>query len=185
MGRLRAVPGWVRPPLRAVARVEDFTLRLYDRTRSPEVLGSWTALTWLDATSADEPTPGPYGRGLPTHAAALQALRVADALAEGCRYPPETWWTARGFGPADRLAVELWDQQAHNLYDRAYAHGVRVALGWLLGELHLHEVGHMAPIHHEDGGRVDGDDRELYAQRLRDLVADVPTPAVRKPVTTG
>jgi hypothetical protein len=119
------VPGWVRPPLSAVARVEDFALRLYGRTRSPEVLGSWEALAWMGTTDpgVEGQMPGPYGRGLPTHVAAFQALRIADTIAEGYRWPPESWWAARGFEPADRMSVELWDQLVHNLYDRAHSTG--------------------------------------------------------------
>lgn len=184
MGRLRAVPEWVRPPLRAVARVEDFTLRLYDRTQSPEVLGAWTALSWLGGTESEQ-APGPFARGLPTHVAAFQALRIADTVAEGCRRPSESWWAARGFDPGDRLDEELWDQLVRSLYDRAYAHGVRVALGWVLGELPLDAAGAMAPIHHEDGQLVDAGDRELYAQRLRELAADGTAPAVRAPASAG
>ena len=182
------MPGWVVPPLRAVARVEDFTLRLYDRTRSPEVLGAWTSLAWLGTTdlAVGEQILGPYGRGLPTHVAAFQALRIADALAEGYRHPPESWWAARGFDPAARIGAQEWEQLVYDLHERAHAHGVRVALGWLLGELPYEAVGSMAPIHHQDGRRVDAHDRELYAQRLRELAdLDSAAPAVHTPDTAG
>ena len=47
MARLTSVPDWVRPPLRAVASVEDYLLRLFGRTRSSEALGGHAALAWL------------------------------------------------------------------------------------------------------------------------------------------
>lgn len=169
MAKLSTVPGWVRPPLRAVTRVEDFTLRLYGRTKSPEVLGSWICLSWLGADEGER-TNAPFGRCLPTEVAAFRKLRIADRIAEGFRYPAASWWASFGIEPVDRLSVEQWDEQVYNLHDRAHAHGVRVALGWLLGELDLDEVGHMAPIHFEDGLRVDPAERELYANRLRELV---------------
>ena len=47
MTTLSTVPEWVRPPSRAVMRMEDFLLRLYGRTKSPETLGAWACLDWL------------------------------------------------------------------------------------------------------------------------------------------
>lgn len=184
MARLRAVPRWVRPPLHAVARVEDFTLRLYGRTKSPEVLGAWISLSWLGAANGAQ-TSGPFGVGWPTEVAAFRKLRIADQLAEGCPYPSSAWWASRGVEPADRMSVERWNEQAAHPVDRAHAHGVRVALGWLLGELDLHEASLMAPIHFEDGRLIGQGDRELYANRLRELVMAAGTSAVTRPATTS
>lgn len=184
MAKLSTVPEWVRPPLRAVARVEDFMLRLYGRTKSPEVLGSWVCLSWLGAADGER-TNAPFARCLPTEVAAFRKLRIADRVAEGYRCPSPSWWAARGIEPGDRLTAAQWDEQIYNPHDRAHAHGVRVALGWLLGELDLHEVEHMAPIHFEDGRRIDPADRELYAERLRELVTPHAEPAVTRPARTG
>src|SRR4051794_35709839 len=102
MTRLRSVPEWVGPPLRAVADTELFLLTVFRRTRAPQALGSWASLSWMGAEDGER-TRGPLGEGLPSEMAAWSSMLVADAIAESAPYPPSGWWAARGIAPADRI----------------------------------------------------------------------------------
>ncbi|WP_222596412.1 hypothetical protein, partial [Pseudonocardia sulfidoxydans] len=105
MARLGSVPEWVGPPLRAVADIELFLLRVFERTRAPQALGSWVSLSWLGAEDGER-TPGPLGEGLPTETAAWAAMLTADAIAAGDPYPASSWWAARGMAPGDRITPQ-------------------------------------------------------------------------------
>ncbi len=164
---LSTVPDWVRPPPRAVARMEDFLLRLRGRTKSAETLGAWASLYWLGA-SEGELTQGPLTRrGLPTEDAARGEFRVADAIAEGEPYPGPAWWEQRGIAAADRMPVTEWDIRIGSPYERYYCHGVRVALGWVLGI--VDDPALLAPIRDGDGIHIPPADRDAYAAHLREI----------------
>jgi hypothetical protein len=166
--RLRSVPVWVRPPLEAVAAAEDYLLWLYDRTRSSEVLGSWTSLSWLGAFEGAR-TPGPLGRpGLPTELQAWQDATVASAIADGRRYPPSAWWAEQFIELDARMPPDQWALRIASPYERHYAHGVTVALCWLLGR--VDDPSLMAPIRFGDGRLVPEADRERYRTELRVLL---------------
>jgi hypothetical protein len=64
--RLSSVPGWVRPSPDAIVAIEDYLLRLFGRTRSPEVLRGHSALACLGGAEGEQ-TLGPLARraGLP------------------------------------------------------------------------------------------------------------------------
>jgi hypothetical protein len=175
MSTLRSVPEWVGPPLRAVADIEQFLLRVFGKTRSPQALGSWVCLSWLTADQGVS-TPGPLGNGLPTERAALASMYIADSIAEGEPYPPPAWWAARGIEPTEWISPQGWAERVGSGYTRFYAHGVTVALGWLVGEYPDPRL--MAPIFDGDGQRIPSMEREeyramlwAYAERARSTAA--------------
>jgi len=164
MSRVSSVPGWVRPPLRAVAGVEHFLLRLYGRTESPEALAGYSALTWLAGDDGDQ-TSGPLvWRAPPEKRFADAFLAVADELAEGAAYPPPEWWREQAgcLGPMD---AQRWRERAGSPLARFYAHGVVCALGWALGVFADPAI--MAPLHRWDGTTVEYGDRAEWRVRLR------------------
>jgi hypothetical protein len=164
MARLTSVPGWVRPPVRAVASVEDYLLRLYGRTRSAEALGGHAALAWLGGVDGGA-TVGPLvWRAAPDHVELVWSfLAVADVLAEGEPYPSASWWRERrGIGPMSPLQ---WAKRAESWVERQYAHGVTCALGWVLGE--IDDPALMAPLHDGAGAVIPFAEREEYRIRLR------------------
>lgn len=166
----------MRPPPYAVAGTEDFLLWLFGRTKAPQALGSWSSLSWL-AAAEGERTPGPLGRpGLPTEVAARADLAVADAIANAEPYPPSAWWADRGIGLGDRMAHEQWAARTGSLYERHFAHGVTVALGWLLGS--IDDPALMAPIRDGDGEFIPPATREEFGSVLRNLSAP---PAAQRP----
>lgn len=161
------VPEWVRPPPPAVVSTEAFLLRLYGRTKSPEVLGAWACLDWLGGW-LDAKTRGPLTRrGLPTEAAARGDMQVASAIAEGETYPGPAWWDGHGIAVGDRMPVEEWATRIASEYERHYCHGVRVAFGWLLGV--VDDAALMAPIRDGDGARIPTTDRDAYRRHLREI----------------
>lgn len=167
MSKLSGVPEWVCPRVRAVSGTESFLLWLFDRTRSPEVLGSWSSLSWL-AGAEGEQTVSPLGRrGPPTEVVAWAEMTVANAVADGGRYPSSSWWAARGIDTRDRMPPEQWAARVGSGYEREYAHGVAVALGWLVGEVDDPTL--MAPNRDGDGDLVVAADREEYRSVLREL----------------
>jgi len=168
MSELRTVPGWVRPPPRAVARMEDFLLRLRGRTQSAETLGAWAGLYWLVAPEGERDRGPLTRRALPTEGAVRGEFRVADAIAEGEPYPGPAWWVQRGIAAADRMPVSEWDVRIGSPYERFYCHGVRVALGWVLGI--IDDPGLLAPIRDGDGVHIPSSDRDAYARYLREIV---------------
>jgi hypothetical protein len=118
MARLRSVPAWVRLPLAAVVGTEEFLLWLFDRTRAPQALGSWSSLSWLRAADGEQ-TPGPLvRRGLPTEVAAWADVAVADAIANAETYPPSPWWAERAISLGDRMTREQWVERTGSLYER-------------------------------------------------------------------
>jgi len=171
MTTLSTVSGWVRQPPGAVMRVEDFLLRLYGRTKSPETLGSWACLDWLAARDGEQGRGPLTRRGLPVAAAARGDMQVADAIAEGEPYPGPRWWDARGIGIADRMSAAEWADRIVSRYERAYCHGVRVGFGWLLGV--IDDAGHLAPVLDGEGDPIPPADRDAYAGHLRELVKPV------------
>lgn len=176
MARLQSVSGWVRPSLFAVAATEEFLLWLFDRTRAPQALGSWSSLSWLRAAEGER-TPGPLVRhGLPTEVAAWADAAVADAIANGDPYPALSWWAVRGIDTEDRMTPEQWIPRTASLYERHYAHGVAVALGWLLGS--IDDPALMAPIRDGDGECISAATRDEYRSVLRKL-AEPPARARR------
>jgi len=177
------VPEWVRPPQRVVMRLEDFLLRLYGRTKSPETLGAWACLDWL-AGRDGEHNRGPLTRrGLPVKAAARGDMHVAAAIAEGEPYPGPRWWAARGIAAADQMSAAEWTDRIVSPYERAYCHGVRVAFGWLLGV--IDDAGHLAPVLDGKGTPIPLADRDAYARYLRELVLPPNgSPATNRPGRT-
>ncbi len=167
MGKLRSVPRWVCPSLRAVSGTESFVLWLYDRTCSPEALGVWSALFWLGGADGEQ-TPGPLVRaGMPSEVMAVAEMRVANAIADGGAYPAPSWWARNGIDASERMTPEQWAERVHSGYERHYAHGVTVALGWVLGE--VHDPALMAPIRNGDGELIPEADREEYRTVLQKL----------------
>lgn len=183
MTMLSTVPEWVRPPPQTVMRMEDFLLRLYGRTKSPETLGAWACLDWL-AGRGGEQSRGPLTRhGFPTAAAARGDMHVADAIAEGEPYPGPRWWAACGITSADQMSTAEWTDRIVSPYERAYCHGVRVAFGWLLGV--IHDAGHLAPVLDGKGAPIPPADRDAYARYLRELVLpSAGSPAASRPGRT-
>ncbi len=149
--------------------MEDFLLRLYGRTKSPETLGAWACLDWLAGRDSEQNRGPLTRRGQPVEAAARGDMHVADAIAEGEPYPGPRWWTAHGIADADRMSMTEWADRIVSPYERAYCHGVRVAFGWLLGV--VDDVGHLAPVLDSEGAPIPAADRGAYARFLRDLVA--------------
>jgi len=167
MSDLSTVPGWVRPPPRAVARMEDFLLRLRGRTKSAETLGAWASLYWIAAPEG-EGDQGPLTRrGRPTEDAARGEFRVADAITEGEPYPAAAWWAQRRIAATDRMPVAEWGIRVDSPYERYYCHGVRVALGWMLGI--IDDPALLAPIRDGDGVSIPPADRNAYAGHLREI----------------
>jgi hypothetical protein len=160
---LIGVPTWVRPSPNAVIHIEDYLLRLFGQTRSPEVLGSHSALAWLGGADGEQ-TIGPLAwRAAPDEELAWSFLAVADTLAEGEPYPPPAWWAQRrGIAP---MTAEHWVRLTGSWYERHYAHGVTCGLGWVLGEIDDPAI--MAPVRTGDGGAISFAEREEYRTRLR------------------
>jgi hypothetical protein len=183
MKRLSSVPEWVRPPLYAVAGTEEFLLWLFDRTRAPQALGSWSSLSWLVAAEGAQ-TPGPLvRRGLPTEVAAWGDMAVADLIANAEAYPPSSWWAEQGIALGDRMAREQWAERTGSLYERHYAHGVTVALAWLLGS--IDDPALMAPIRDGDGEFIPPATREEYRSVLRKLSEPPPADGSRGSAAAG
>lgn len=129
VAKLSTVPAWAHRPLPAVADVEDFLLRLFRRTESPEALAGFITLSWL---GGDE-TAGPLlWAAAPEERFASAFLAVADALAEGEPYPALEWWGAEA-GCLGPMTEAQWNERAGSWPERFYAHGVVCALGWVLG----------------------------------------------------
>lgn len=167
VARLSSVPGWVRPPLRAVADVEHYLLRLYGLLESPEALAGFSSLTWLGGDDGEQ-TRGPLvWRAAPTAAVADAFVRVANALADGEPYPSAGWW-AREAPCLSPMSLQQWDEHAGPLSQRCYAHGVVCALGWARGLFDDPAI--LAPIHRGDGSTVTYTEREEYRVRLRGFV---------------
>lgn len=171
MPKLSPVPDWVRPPPRAVARTEDFLLRLRGRTQSAETLGAWAGLYWLMAPDGEQDRGPLTRRVLPTEDAVRAEFRVADAIAEGETYPGPAWWVQRGIPAADRMPMIEWDVRIGSPYERYYCHGVRVALGWVLGI--IDDPGLLAPIRDGDGVHIPLADRDAYGGYLREIARSV------------
>ncbi len=187
MRMLSTVPEWVRPPRPAVVRMEGFLLRLYGRTKSPEVLGAWACLDWLGGWLGEK-TRGPLIlRGLPTEAAARGDMRVASAIAEGETYPGPAWWDGHAIAVGDRMPVEEWATRIASEYERHYCHGVRVAFGWLLGV--VDDPALLAPVRDGEGARISMVDREAYRCHLREIAQLAAGPEVpgdrRRAIPTG
>lgn len=161
VAKLSTVPAWVRRPLPAVAGVEDFLLRLYRSTESPEALAGFIALRWLGGNE----TAGPLLWAAPPEERFANAfLAVADALAEGEPYPAPEWWDAEA-GCLGPMTEAQWNERAGSLPERFYAHGVVCALGWVLGVFGDPAI--MAPLHCGDGSSVGYGRREEWRVRLR------------------
>lgn len=150
-------------------------LRIASDTRSPQALGSWVSLAWLDVENSKE-ARGPLGDGPPTEAAARQSMLVADLIAEGRPPPPSGWWVAHDIGAADRISTDGWAARVGSVYTRRYAHGVAVALGWLLGKTSDSTL--MTPVFDGAGGRIAARYREecqallwLISERARSASA--------------
>lgn len=143
MARLRVVPGWVDHPPPVVAAVESAVLTFFDATRAPQALGSWISLAWLGAEQ-DEQRTGPFCCEQPTEQAVWAAMLVAGAIADGEPYPVPAWWAARGIPRSARMSRSEWDKRTESGWERHYARGVAVALGWVTGE--LHDPLAMAPV---------------------------------------
>lgn len=167
VSKLSTVPGWVRPPPLAVARMEDFLLRLRGRTKSAETLGAWAGLYWLVASEGERDRGPLTRRGLPTENAVRGEFWVADAIAEGGSYPRPAWWVQHSVAVADRMPVTEWNIRIGSPYERYYCHGARVALGWVIGI--IDDPGLLAPIRDGDGVRIPPADRDAYARYLREI----------------
>jgi hypothetical protein len=163
MSRLRSVPEWVNPPLRAVTDIEELLLQVFGQSRAPHALGAWVCLSWLDAHDGEQ-TPGPLSRGLPTEVAAWAALSVMDAIAEGGPYPASSWWASRGIAPEDRISPQGWAERVGSGYTRHYSHGVAAAMNWLLGR--ITDPRPMAPMRDGSGEPIPIDQREQWRAEL-------------------
>lgn len=164
VAKLSSVPGWVRPPLRAVADIEHYLLRLYGSTNSPQALAGFSSLSWLGGSEGEE-TPGPLvWRSRPTVAVADGCISVATALADGDPYPSRAWWEREA--PAlGQMSPGPWDEYSVPVMQRYYAHGVVCALGWARGI--FDDPALLAPIHRGDGSTVTYSEREEWRVRLR------------------
>jgi hypothetical protein len=85
-------------------------------------------------------------------------MLVADSIAEGEPYPASSWWAARGIASEDRISPDGWAARVSSGYNRHYAHGVTVALGWLVGESPDPRL--MAPMLDGNGEPIPAADRE-------------------------
>ncbi len=147
--------------------MEDLLLRLRGRTQSAETLGAWAGLYWLVAPEGQRDLGPLTRRALPTEDVVRGEFRVADAIAEGEPYPGPVWWVERGIALADRMPAAEWDSRIGSSYERFYCHGVRVALGWVLGI--IDDPALLAPIRDGDGVRIPLADRDAYAGYLREI----------------
>ncbi|MHA6784322.1 hypothetical protein ACVGOW_25500 [Pseudonocardia saturnea] len=68
---------------------------------------------------------------------------------------------------ADRMPVTEWNIRISSPYERYYCHGVRVALGWVLGI--IDDPALLAPIRDGDGVLITPADRDVYAGYLREI----------------
>lgn len=184
MARLSSVPEWVRPPLRAVADVEHYLLRLFGSTESPEALAGYGSLSWLGDADGEQrlgPLPWPMA---PTVGVADAFTMVATALADGEPFPSEAWWTreAPDLAPMTR---KQWEDHSGPTSQRYYAHGVVCALGWARGLFDDPAI--LAPIHRGDGSTVSYGEREEYRVRLRGcaIPAGLPREQLRAWLTDG
>lgn len=140
------------------------------RTRAPQALGSWSALSWL---AEGGQSPGLIvGRRPPTEVAAWAELAVADAVANAEGYPSSSWWAEHGIEIAGRLPREDWAKRVGSLYERHCAHGVHVALAWVTGS--VDDPALMAPIRDGDGDFIPQATRDEYRSVLRKLSAAPP-----------
>lgn len=83
---------------------------------------------------------------------------LADLIADGAPFPDPDWWAAHAIAPEDRFSAREWAARVGSSYTRIYAHGVTVALSWLLGE--AMDARLMAPVFDGAGQRIAARDRE-------------------------
>jgi len=175
MARLTDVPDWVRPPFAAVCATEDFLLWLWGQMKSAELLGAHASLAWLGAEDGEETrTPVTTRMGLPSEVLARTEMHVADRIAEAEPYPSLYWWEAQQVFEAEQMDPGEWATRIASGYERHFAHGVTVALGWLLGE--FDDPAMMAPLRLHDGTPLTAEERERLKEALRDLSRRAMTP---------
>lgn len=169
MSRLRRLPDWVGHPLPAVADAESILLSVFDETRAPQALGSWVSLAWLGAGKGPD-TTGPFRREAPTEMAAWAAMSVAGSVADAELYPAPSWWATRGIARADRMSRQEWVERTGSTWERHYARGVAVALGWVTGEL-TDPPRAMCPSLNGGADPISSLDRERYRTQLHRVAA--------------
>ncbi|WP_300007458.1 hypothetical protein [Pseudonocardia sp.] len=152
---------------------------VFGRTRAPQALGSWSALSWLSTTDEVQSPGLLVRRNSPTEVAAWAEMVVADEVADGGAYPPTSWWTEHRIEVPDRLDREEWAKRVGSLYERHYAHGVHVALAWLTGS--VDDPALMVPIRDGDGEFILQATRDEYRSVLRKLSAPLPGTATPRP----
>jgi hypothetical protein len=155
------VPGWVRRPAAVVAATEDYLLRVYGWTSSPEALGSRTALAWVGGLDAAPPFC--THPAAPSWRTAAAVFDVAAGVMRDEPYPTAQWWAENGESLDRELSAAWWVSNAAYGHSRSYAGGVAVALGWAMGV--IGDPAHMIPVHRDDGTKL------LPAQRVRYAVA--------------
>lgn len=164
VARLQVLPEWVDLPLSVVAGAESAVLTFFDATRAPQALGSWISLAWLGSEQS-QPTTGPFGPEWPTEQAAWAAMLMAGAIADGEPYPAPAWWAARGIPRAARMSQEEWAKRTDSGWERHYARGVAVALGWVTGELPDPQA--MTPLLDGAAEPIPAADRARYRYELQ------------------
>ncbi|ODU06695.1 MAG: hypothetical protein ABS81_04240 [Pseudonocardia sp. SCN 72-86] len=182
MARLQVLPEWVDLPLSVVACAESAVLSFFDATRAPQALGSWISLAWL-GSEQNQPATGPFGREWPTEQAAWAAMLMAGPIADGEPYPALAWWAARGISRTARMSQPEWAKRTDSGWERHYARGVAVALGWVTGE--LPEPQAMVPLLDGAAEPIPASDRARYRSELQRVGSLVEARSPGEPSTGG
>lgn len=171
------MPTWVRRPRLVVSGTEDFLLWLFDRTGSPDALGSRVALAWLGGLD-DQTSPMIHRLAEPTEQRARIEFLIASSISTSDQYPPAEWFGQYGLTGDDVPTREFW--AAHVAYEstRSYARGVTIALGWVLGA--IDDPTMLTPLYREDGSTIPDDER-LECARVLHTLSVRPLPAPPRP----
>lgn len=172
-GTIRRVPEWVPRSRLVVAAAEDFLLWLFGETGSPETLGSRVSLAWVGGIHPTSPTIGQSVEA--SKRRAITEFMIADLISAGAPYPGAAWFGERGI-PADSVpSAEFWEVHIGYASTRSHAHGIALAVGWVLGV--IDELTYLTPVHWEDGTPLSDVDRQACANVLHAIsVRPLPPP---------
>ncbi|MBN9099391.1 MAG: hypothetical protein J0I49_14945 [Pseudonocardia sp.] len=175
------MPGWVQRHRLVVAAAEDFLLWVFDRTGSPEALGSRVSLAWIGGLT-DGQAPMTHRTVDAERDGAIAEFEVAAQISAGESYPPAQWWVDLGIQSVDVPSAGFWEAHAGYASTRSYAQGVAVALGWALGV--IDDITLMTPRFYEDGSQLSDDERQRCAEVLHALSV-TPLPPPPRPQLAG